>query len=58
LKLRIPYKTAAQAREIIDGFGLLASKIDSELNSLADARGSDLVGFWNQLAEIAQLQNR
>jgi hypothetical protein len=41
LTLRIPYKTATQAREIIDGFGLLASKIDSKLNSLADARGSD-----------------
>jgi hypothetical protein len=46
--LRTQYKPAAQAREIVGDFRWVASRIDSKLNSLADARGSDFVGFFNQ----------
>jgi hypothetical protein len=54
--LRIRYKPAAQAGEIVGDFGWVAVRIvsyvysladarGSELNSLADAWGSDFVGF-------------
>jgi hypothetical protein len=37
LKLHAQHKPAAEAREIVGDFGLVAFRSDSKLNSLADA---------------------